>query len=453
MQNSSSLRWSYALGGFGQNLIYGLMSSYFLFFFTDVSGMSAAAVGTILLVARIYGLFVDPMVAVAIEKTQTKLGKYRTYIGIIPPIISILFIGIFYSPSFSDTAYLIYAYVLTLLFWTAYAFFDISYWSILSSFTQNSEERAKLLTLVKTFALFAGAGVGIVAIPLVKLLGDGNDARGFFSLAVIFSAIFLVFGFLLFKKLKVDTTDITQEGTADKQKNSMKDLGVLLKTNTPLIIAITAKLCVYLGMTIKSSLILYFYKYQLGNEGLYSMYSLVMLVGSFCFVLLTPVVIKKFGTKNAFRVFLIVTLIPVIIYSFSFDNAMIYVILDGIAMGSMGVYSLVVTNMVADTVEYGEWKTGVRAEGIIYSTNTISSKFASGISAALAGWILTGIGYVANQDQSVEVLNKLHWLMVIIPVVGIILTFIAMSFYSLSSERYNEIVAELNKRKGIDGNE
>ncbi|EJQ43565.1 sugar (Glycoside-Pentoside-Hexuronide) transporter [Bacillus cereus BAG6X1-2] len=449
MNNFKRINTRFALGGMGQNLVYVLMSSSFLFYFTEAAGFSAATIGTLLLVVRIYGLIVDPMIAVAIEKTNTKWGKYRPYITFMPPIISLLCVAVFYHPNLSQDSYLIYIYIITLLFWTAYAFFDISFWSMVPSITKEENMRMKLLTTTKMAVLFVSFGLGIVLMPVIKFFGDNDYSVGFLLLSIILAIIFTVCGLILANSLSfMNNTDNNGEKRKVQEDNiKVSDMLRALIDNKPLIVIILSKLCIYLAVTIKGSLAIYFYKYNLGNDTLGSISSLVSLPVTLILVALTPKFMKKYSDKVIMLFMLVIHTGISLIYILNTDISTVYLIIDGVSSAALGVYSLIITNMVASTVEYGEWKTKVRLESIIFSTNTISSKLATGISAAIAGWVLTGIGYVPGMTQSASTLNKLHQIMVWIPVVGIVIGAIILLKYTLTSKMYKEIVKELESRK------
>ncbi|ODJ50676.1 hypothetical protein BFR40_09115 [Brochothrix thermosphacta] len=372
MDNFNKIIKNFTFGGIGQNLIYGLMTGAYLFFFTEAAGFSAATIGTVLLVVRIYGLIADPIAAVLIEKTDTKWGKYKPYITVMPVVISLLLVALFYHPPISQGAYLVYIYILTILFWTAYAFFDISYWSLVPSITKEEGKRMKLLTVAKMGILFAAFGLGIVQMPLVNLLGSGNYNTGFLYLSIILAVIFTIAGVTLAKSLSLITEDVDSKGKAAKEKVTVKQMISALSANKPLI----------------------------------SM-----------------------------------------LYIINTDVSSYYIVIDGVSNALLGVYSLLITNMVASTVEYGEWKTGHRTESIIFSTNTISSKLATGLSGAFAGWILTGIGYTPTGTQTVETLVRLQYVLAIVPAVGLVISAFLLRSYILTSDRYKQICADLAEGK------
>ena len=439
----------FALGGMGQNLIYALVGGGFLFYYTEAAGFSAATIGTLLLVVRIYGLVVDPFIAIIIEKTHTQWGKYKPYITFMPPIISLLFVALFYQPNLSQDSYLIYVYIITLLFWTAYAFFDISLWAMVPSITKEENKRMKLLTTSKMAILFAAFCLGIVQMPLIKWLGQNDYSVGFLLLSIILAITFTICGLLLSNSMgSINKTDNDGERREKvERKISLGDMVKALIANKPLIIIILAKVLIYIPVSIKTSLAIYFYKYNLGNDTLTSVSSLISLPVTLILVALIPKLIKKYSDKVIMLFILIVHGVISLIYIVNTDISMVYLIIDGVSTAALGVYSLIITNTVASAVEYGEWKTNLRLESLIFSTNTISSKFASGISGAMAGWILTGIGYVPGTTQSAGTLSALHQVMVWIPVVGITLGAIIMTRYKLTSKMYKEIVKELELRK------
>lgn len=438
----------FALGGLGQNLVYALMSTGFLFYFTEAAGFSAATIGTLLLVVRIYGLIADPIIAVIIEKTNTRWGKYRPYITIVPPLISLLFVALFFNPSLPHGAHLVYIYVITILFWTAYAFFDISYWSMVPSITKEEDKRIKLLTTTKFMIMIAAFGLGMAQMPLVKLLGNNDYSKGFFLISILLGVIFTALGLLLAQALTFMNQNLEEVAArAEVPQVKGKDMIKSLLANTPLISVILGKLCIYIPITLKGSIAIYFYKYTLGNDILGSYASMISLPITLLLVVFAPKLIKKFGDKKVMLSFIIVHTLLSFAYIVSTDVSAFYILLDGLSNAAMGIYSLIITNMVASAVEYGEWKTGIRMESIIFSTNTISSKLATGLSAAIAGWVLSGIGYVSGAEQSAQTLNALHQVMVWVPTIGCILGALVYMGYKMNSKMYNEILADLESRK------
>lgn len=448
MMNFKKVSRRFALGGFGQNLIYVLMSAGFLFYFTEAAGFSAATIGTLLLVVRIYGLIVDPIIAVLIEKTNTRWGKYRPYVTVIPPIISLLFVALFWSPPLDHGAHLIYIYAVTILFWTAYAFFDISYWSMVPSITKEEDKRIKLLTMCKLVVMFAGFGIGMAQMPLVKWLGNNDYSDGFFLLSIILAVVFTICGLLLAQSLNFMNNKTEGQDSTIAKTNPVKGLQMIkaLLANKPLIIIILVKLAIYVPVMLKGSISIYFYKYNLGNDILSSYASMVSLPVTLILIAFTPKLIKKFSDKKVMLAIVLVHAVLSLIYIVNTEASVFYIVIDGVSNAAMGVYSLIITNMVASTVEYGDWKTGVRMESIIFSANTISSKLASGISAAIAGWVLSGIGYMPGVTQSAETLNALHQVMVWVPVIGCVLGGVLLLKYNLTSQLYSEIVTDIEKR-------
>lgn len=455
MSNFKKVNLHFALGGMSQNFVYSLMLA-FLFFFTEGVGFSAATIGTLLLVVRIYGLIADPIIAVIIEKTNTKWGKYKPYIVSMPPIISVFLMAIFFKPNFSQGTHLIYVYVVTLLFWTAYSFFDIAFWSIIPAISKDEGLRLNLLKNVKMAALFATFGLGIVQMPLVGILGQGSYLKGFFILSIIVASLFLVFGLMLAKELFLNesTKDLglnSSSATKDKKANEnnklkLSDMVKALSANSPLITVIVAKLFIYISLSMKMNLIIYFYKFSLGNDKLGSLSSLISLPVTLILLAIAPILLKKYGNKKVISFSLAISVILSFIYIVNIKVPYFYIAIDGLSNAFLGLYSLIITNMVVATVEYGEWKTNIRLESIILSTNTISSKLTSGLSAAIGGWILTGIGYIPGKVQSAETLSRLHNILVWIPVIGFAIGILILSRYKLTSEMYKNIVKDLESR-------
>lgn len=439
----------FTMGGIGQNLVYAFISAAYLFYFTEAVGFSAATVGTILLVVRIVSLFIDPCVAVLIEKTNTKWGKYKPYITVMPVMISLLLVGLFFQPNISKELHLIYVYVMTMLFWAAYAFFDIAYWSLVPSITKDAEKRVKLLTICKSGILFAAFGLGIGQMPLVHLLGQGNYGRGFSMLSVIVAIVFSVAGLMLSRTVSKFNDIGTGSAKAKKATDKItgKQMITALKGNGQLIILTFAKLAIYIPIAVKSALGIYFYKYQLGNDSLGSFGSMVALPLTLILISACPKLLKTYSDKQVMSLFVLVQMTLCVCYILTTDLSAFYIVIDGISSALLGVYSLFFTNMVAACVEYGEWKTKIRMESVIFSTNTITSKLATGLSGAIAGWVLTGIGYNPNAAQTPQMLSALHYVLVFVPAIGLLIGFLVLRKYILTADMYKKIVSDLSQGK------
>lgn len=236
-----------------------------------------------------------------------------------------------------------------MLFWAAYAFFDIAYWSLVPSITKDAEKRVKLLTVCKSGILFAAFGLGIGQMPLVHFLGSGDYSKGFLFLGIIVAIIFSIAGLMLSRTVsKFNDTD--SQATKVKKtvkKITGKEMITALKGNGQLIILTFAKLAIYIPISIKSALGIYFYKYQLGNDSLGSFGSMVALPLTLILISSCPKLLKKYSDKQVMTVFVAIQMTLCLCYILTTDLSAFYIIIDGISSALLGVYSLFFTNMVA----------------------------------------------------------------------------------------------------------
>ena len=201
---------AYGLGAVGKDMVYMLSASYILYYFQDIMGVSAVAMGVILLVARIFDAFNDPIMGIVVAKTHTRWGKFRPWllIGTLTNAV-ILFLMFSAPPSLNGGGLIAYAAVTYILWGVTYTMMDIPYWSMIPAFTRGGREREGLTTLARSCAGVGSALVTLFTMMIVHMLGgDGTEGErtGFRWFAMIVAILFVIFIFITCISIKEQST-------------------------------------------------------------------------------------------------------------------------------------------------------------------------------------------------------------------------------------------------------
>ena len=428
---------SYAAGSLGNNIIFSLINTYLLIFLTDSFGIGAAAVGTLFLVARIIDGITDPIMGVIVDNTNTKIGKSRPYLFAVPIFISITTIMCFSTPDLSYSNKIIWMYASYILWGISFTAMDIPYWSLSANITRSSEGKTKIVTSARTIAYVGGFTISTLTIPLVSALKSWTKVAIIYA---VFASIFIWITALGVKELNTTKTK--------KEKQGFKQFVNLLKTNKPLRIVLLSMLVLELSGSIKNTISIYYIKYKFNAEMMIPVVTSVTLVASILGGLISPYLTKKLGKRNTALLGLLVTALGAfLIFSLSYSSLYAMIAINFICGIFDGAGYITLTSMVADCVEYGEWQTGKRSEGMIFSLNIFKSKISNAIGGALCGYILAYIGYNANSAQSAFTLNGIHIMQTLIPCIIIMVSFLLLKRYNLSEAEYDAIVDDL--RNGV----
>ncbi|OME77394.1 hypothetical protein BK120_26085 [Paenibacillus sp. FSL A5-0031] len=437
-QVSAKEKWSYGVGAMGQNLVYGLMTFLLMVFYTDVLGISAVFVGTLFLLVRIWDALLDPVIAVIVDRIHTRWGKFRPFILAGGILVSILTVLCLYAPDFSPAMKITYVIITYALWNTAYALFDVPFWSLAPAMTSDPIERTKVIAIAKMLGIIGGVVAGGASLPIINAIGNGNASKGYFWTAVIFAALCILFTIILFRNTKEHIYEVKPEHESLKAS-----LNVVLK-NKPLLILTLAGLFTGTSLILKQTVTLYYVRYNLGNEGLFTAFSLSSMLFMLLAIGIMPRISAKFGKKKTFIAGGIICITANVLFFFGQSDQILFLFaMNAISMFGVGFSIVLAASMQADTIEYAQWKTGKRSESIVTAVGTFNGKIGTAIAGAVAGYGLTLFDYSPNVTQSDTALTGINLMMSIIPAMGIVLSIVIISFYDLSEKKYAEIVADL----------
>ncbi len=454
---------AYGIGAVGKDMVYMLSASYVLYYFQDLLGVNAIAMGAILLAARVFDAFNDPIMGVVVAKTRTKWGKFRPWlmIGTITNAV-ILYLMFAAPPTMSPQGLVAYAAIFYILWGVTYTMMDIPYWSMIPAFTKGGKEREGLTTLARSCAGVGSALVTVFTMMIVHAIGGANEIVGFKWFSLIIAILFVVF-------ITITCVTIKEKATIDMKTASVRDMFKALIQNDQAMTVVIVIVLINCSIYLTSNLVIYFFKYDFGGEGWFNSYTLFNMFGGAIQILSMMVfypLLRKFKTNvNIFYICLASMIIGYAVLlgiaSTTMKNVFILFVPGFFIFAANGVLQVLTTVFLANTVEYGELRNGRRDESVIFSMQTFVVKLASGVAAFLASICLHVFSLQSGTevseadkliDFSLQVSDAsrtgLRMTMTILPIVGLIVAILWFKKkFLLNEQKVNEITAELAAKK------
>lgn len=447
----------YGVGAVGLDLSYGLFYSYLAKYLTDVLLMPAAFLLILTPIARIWDGINDPIMGTIVDSTRMKMGKYRPWILIGACSNAIVLALLFTNPGIPLGSVWLYVYVafMYIAWGMTNTMADIPYWSMVPSFTNDPNERNTISTIARTFS---GIGQGIITIftpfALVWFGSGANDeekkisAQGFSRWAIICAILLIVFA--------VICAGVTKERHVvyNNDKFSFKKLFGVLKSNDQLIVFMLFAMISNAGWYLTSGVGAYYFENVEGDITKQSMFATFGAVGSFLGLFVIPLMSKKYTRRTIYRfclVMVIVGYIAMIICGPVLHQMLLLNIAYIIA--SIGIASMFVnqTVMLADIVDYGEYKTGKRSESTTFSMKGFLQKMAYTIQTII---LFTGLG-LSGYDGAAKVQTEtakttISVMTFVIPPILVLISFIIFSkkykLYGALSDKVHAFVAEREEK-------
>lgn len=437
----------YGVGDVGANLVWTTVASFLLIYCTDVAGLSAGILGTVMLIARAFDGVSDLFMGILIDKTNTKWGKARPWVLLSAPPLAISLVMIFSIPNMSDTKKMIYL-LIVYIFMAAvcYTANNLAYNTMLSLVTVEQDDRNTMNSIRFTLTMIAQLVINVVTIPIVSHFGGNQKAW------TTMSIIYAIIAFIAFTTTFVGTRErykpIVKKESQNKQKtHPLKTFKILCK-NKYFILLTIAFCIIYISLALTSGSRIYYAKYILGNEMINSSITIFNYIPTILAMMIMPMFTKKVGKIKVLFSGYIFYAIGFVIPILSPTNVlMIYVgsVFQGI--GQAALYSCLFA-VVGDVVEYSEWKDGVREEGLTYSVTSFGMKFGTGLGTAALGWILAlghydGTALVQSASAIIAIKTLFLYLPLIITAMVLIIWYLFMGIDKL----YPTIQKDLEERR------
>ncbi|MBP1617370.1 MAG: cation transporter [Bacteroidetes bacterium] len=464
----------YGLGDAASSMFWKIFGMYSLFFYTDVFGITAAAAGTMFLVARLWDSFFDVFVGILSDRTKTRWGKYRPYLLWFAIPFAVMGAITFFAPDFGDTAKLVYAYVTYSLMMIVYSLINVPYASLLGSISSDPKQRNSLSSYRMSFAFIGSFVTFMLLQPLIDFFSKhfGNEVTGHAVKAVETSVSTSPIGWvmgvgsigiicvILFMLCFSWTKERVQQIDSEENVSVKEDLRNLFR-NAPWWILVATGLAALLFNAIRDSVAIYYFRdyvkvnYRMEGTGwdMTTIYFLVGQAANLIGVMAAPAISAKYGKK---RTYMIAMLIAGILSTgfFFIPNNIVWILAFQFLISVFAGYVLpLLWSMFADIVDHQELLTGRRATGLIFSSSSMSQKLGWALGSAMSGWILAVFHYMPDAlEQSADTVFGEHIMISLFPAVCAILAFVGMIFYPLSDKKVKENSIQLEEKRASANN-
>jgi GPH family glycoside/pentoside/hexuronide:cation symporter len=432
----------YGLGDTASHFVWDMVGFWILIFYTDTFGITAAAAGTIMLIARAWDMISDPVMGIIADRTNTRWGKFRPYILWMALPYSILAVLTFSTPNIGETGKVIYAAVTYLSLMTVFTAINLPYSSLGAVMTGDTIERAGLNSYRFVFAFVGQLIVSGTALTLANYFGKGNQAKGY----QITLGLFAIVSFILFMITFSSTRERVHPPKAQKA-NLKEDFKGLLK-NRPWLILFFVGIISFVMFAMQNLSVAYYFKYYIGKEEGVQLFNVLGTVALILAIPLSKPLAKRFGKRNVFLassllsgVFFILLYLPGVN-----DIELIY-LFNILAKIAYAPAVPLLWTMLADTADYAEWKSGRRSTGLVFSAATFAQKAGWGIGGALAGWLLAIFKFTPNVEQTAEAINGIKLMISVFPGILYMSCSILLFFYSIDKHTCELMEKELEARR------
>lgn len=452
MKLSRREKVSYGLGAVGKDMVYMLSASYVLYYYQDILGVSAIAMGVILMAARIFDAFNDPVMGVIVARTRTRWGRFRPWLMIGTLTNAVILCIMFAAPPALDGPGLVaYAAIVYVLWGVTYTMMDIPFWSMIPAFTEGGREREGLTTLARSCAGVGSALITVVTVMMVQLLGGGNEREGFRLFAMLIALLFVLF-------TTFTCVTIREKSTVHVDAPSVRDMFRALVQNDQAMTVVVSIVLINCSLYVTSNLLIYFFKYDIAGDGWHGAYTLFNTFGGAVQILSMMVVfplLRKF--LSSLRIFHLSFWMAVAGYAMllvlmclGIKTLAALLIPALFIFMAFGMLTILTTVFLANTVDYGQLKNGRRDESVIFSMQTFVVKLASGVAALIASVCLSvssisqNAGEAAQEAVGASSVLTLRLTMTVLPIAGLLVALYVFSRrYILTESEVERITAQL----------
>jgi glycoside/pentoside/hexuronide:cation symporter, GPH family len=424
---------AYGLGDTASNIVFQTVMLFLTFFYTDIFGISPAFVGTMFLAVRLIDAVTDPLMGALADRTHTRWGKFRPYLLWFALPFGCISVLAFTTPELSEDGKMIYAFV-------TYTALNIPYCALGGVLTADPKERVSVQSYRFVFAMLGGLLVSGLTLPLVEFLGEGDEAKGY-QLTI---AAMSILGVAMFLACFWGTKERLHP-PINQASSFKKDFTDMLNNDQWRVLAIAA-VCLLSGMVLRTSLAIYYVKYFLNMPDSITLFITLGMVGNIFGCMLAEPLAKRFCKVKAYiSLQLLAAAICIMSYFVPSDQVVLAFAMFVIWGFTFNMATPLLWAKMADVVDYGQYKNGVRITGMIYSSVIFFIKLGVAIGGAAAGWLLAGYGYQAGAVQTLDTQEGILLSFTLYPAIGSIVVALVMRWYSLDNQKVQQIHLELNR--------
>lgn len=445
----------YSVGGMGGAVAWYMINNYLNLFYTDVVGLSATAISLIMLIARIWDAVNDPMMGAIVDRTQTKWGKFRPWLFIAPPFLAIFNVLTFTVWPLEGAAKAAACLICYIGAGMAYTVYNVSYNGIVNRLAKNSQHKMDIISISQVASAFMQTLLGALVMPMILKLGNSDvpNAKGYFITVGIISVVTIPLIWVCAVFCKEVTTEPIKnlaenaaKQAGEKQKHSLVASAKALFKNSQLMIAVLNVFLGAMASIARMSMLSYYIIYVAGSYQLiaivYPLITAMQLVSN----LVLPFFTRKVGKTRWFVILTVVQAISMgilFVLPPTFGIILVCTIITGLTMGNGSMCY----GMICDSVEYGDWKFGVRDDGLAFSFMSFGVKLATAITGSVGILLLQATGYVPQAQQSASTQTGISFVVNMLPAILTLLSAATMIWYKLDEKKMAEITAELEERR------
>ncbi|MGE5486656.1 MAG: MFS transporter [bacterium] len=432
----------YGLGDMAANFVFQTLLAFQLNFYTDTFGLSAAAAGTMILVVGLLSGFFDPLMGIIADRTNTRWGRFRPWVLVTAVPFGIIAVLAFMTPNFSPQGKLIYAYITFTLLMAIYSLNNVPYSALSGVITGDVRERTSLSSYRQVFANASGFIIQVLALPMVLYFGQGDNAKGYQMTMGLFAILAVIFFTVTFF-----TTKERIQPDPNQKSSLSQDIKDLFR-NGPWIVLFFVTVLIFVGLSMRSSTMLYYFKYCAGNETLFSLFNMVGLGSLIVGVMCSPALVKRYGSRDLFiGALAICAVFAGALILVPATATVIVISLEAARQFAWGITAPLLWAMMADVADFSEWKTGRRATAMVFAGTVFGLKAGLAIGRSFASWILDLFGYVPNAAQTAE---SMLGIKLIPSVFTAIVFFLGVGFlflYKIDAKTTAQMAQELAERR------
>jgi GPH family glycoside/pentoside/hexuronide:cation symporter len=441
---SLSEKIGYGFGDMASNVVVTAVSMFLMFYYTEVVGVSAAVVGTIILFSRIFDGITDLGMGIIVDKTKSKHGKARPWLLWMAVPIGIVTILLFSVPEgWSSTATIVYVAITYNLLFLIYTAINVPYGTLNALITQDQHQRSILNLFRMSMAVVTTIIISYLTMPLVTMFGGGQKAW-----QLTFTIFSIVGVGLFFATFFMTKERVTQVIDTKKSDVSIKEGIKALFKNKYWVLTLFIMIVTFVNQAVSTGVTVYYAQYILNDATLVGSLTMFLFIPLLLTMMVLAPIFKTFGRRNTVILGLVLMILGSLLMII--DPQSVLIVIVGTVIKGIGMAPLTgsVFAMLADTIEYGEWRTGVRAEGLVYSGGSLGTKVGGGLGAAAIGWILSLGGFISGTtgNQPDSALTVIEFLFIYLPIIISGILVVLLYFYKLD-KIYPEIVKELKIRK------
>lgn len=453
MKLKTSQKAAFGFGAFGKDIVYMLIASYLLYYYNVVLGMSSVFVGTVMMAARVFDAFNDPFMGIIVAKTKTKFGKFRPWILAGTVLNAVTIYALYATPaSMADSSLRIWLIIFYFAWGITYTLMDIPFWSMIPAITDAGSDREQLTSLARTCSGIGDAIPTVLTMTIVPIL-SGSAAIADYKIGFKWWALIIAIVFVISEVVCVLMVP-EREVNMDMPTTKVGDMFKSLFKNDQAMTVVLSIILVYTSLNICGNLVLYFFQFDVGNEGAYSIFAAVAFAAQVLVMMVIPALRKKFTKAQLFIAGFIIQIAGYVVillmaytniytpstwYILCVPGCMIYL--------GYGMLNVIMTIFLSDSVDYGELKNKTRDESVIFSMQTFTVKLASGIAVWIAGYVVKWINLDLEASvQATATLTGLRLWMTIPSIILLVLGIIVFKgLYKLDDATMEDITKKLGR--------